>query len=123
MKKGDFMKRVLVLFLSALLTLTLFGCGEPYADNKRPSSNTVLHSSLPSATPQTDAKISREEAVSKALENAGLKKEEVYDIDAELDLERGVQVWEIDFENGAMEYSYEINALTGEIVKSNSQPD
>ena len=117
------MKNVLVLLLSALLILTLFGCGEPPVDEKQPSSSTLIHSSLPSATPQTNAKISREEAILKALDNAGLKKEEVRDIDAELDLERGVTVWEVDFESGRIEYSYEIDAQTGETVRLEKQPN
>lgn len=38
--------------------------------------------------------------------------------ETELDFERGVEVYEIEFSVGRTEYSYEINAKTGEIVKA-----
>lgn len=117
------MKNVLVFLLSVLFVFSFTACGEPPVDEKLPSSDVSNHSSLPSAAPQTNTKISREEAINKALENAGLKREDVRDIEAELDLERGVTVWEVDFESKNTEYSYEINAQTGEILKSQTQPD
>ena len=62
--------------------------------------------------------ISRDTAINTALNAAGLKKAEVRDLDAELDYEKGIKVWEVDFEKGNKEYSYEINANTGKIIWS-----
>lgn len=66
---------------------------------------------------QTEETISRDRAIELALTEAGFTKEEVRDLEAELDRERGGLVWEVDFESGKLEYSYDINATTEEIVK------
>ena len=60
--------------------------------------------------------ISRNEAIDVALKKAGLTRDKVYELEAELDKERQVIVWEVDFETREYEYSYEINAQTGDIV-------
>ena len=61
--------------------------------------------------------ISRQDAIDIALKSAKLTKNDVYDIDAELDVERNGKYWEVDFETQKTEYSYEIDAVTGKIVK------
>ncbi len=68
-------------------------------------------------------KITRDQAIEKALSNAGLKKENVRGLEAELDKEHGGTYWEVDFESGNMEYSYDINAETGEILKVEKEFD
>ncbi len=60
--------------------------------------------------------ITASEAVSIALKNAGLKKNQVRDLDYEFDKEKAVKVYEIDFDYGKYEYSYEINAANGKIL-------
>ena len=56
-------------------------------------------------------------AKSIALNHAGLSENQAYDMDIELDDEDGKLVYEIEFKSGGMEYSYEINAATGAILK------
>ena len=41
----------------------------------------------------------------------------------EFDSERGVMVYEVEFNAGGREYEYDINAKTGEIVKRNIEGD
>jgi len=41
----------------------------------------------------------------------------------ELDTDDGVQVYEIEFKVGNVEYDYEINAISGAIISSKSEVD
>lgn len=52
------------------------------------------------------------------LEHAGLSESEVTWTKANFDRENGVMIYEIDFITADSEYDYEVNALTGAIVKS-----
>lgn len=69
------------------------------------------------ATPDTSAVISRENAIDAALKAAGLTREAVYDLEAELDREKGVLLWEVDFDTREYEYSYHIDAETGAVIR------
>lgn len=80
-------------------------------------STTTTGSSASSSSSATK-NITKDEAISKALSHAGLKKSEVSRLKAELDKDDGVSVYEIDFETPQWEYEYEINAKTGKIRKA-----
>ena len=68
--------------------------------------------------------ITRERAIELALSHAGLlHRSDIYDLDAEHDREYGGVFWEVDFENGGYDYSYEINAVTEEIVRHQKERD
>lgn len=71
----------------------------------------------------TVAEITRERAIEIALNQAGAVQSEIRDLDVELDRERGKPVWEIDFEHGNLEYSFDIDAVTGEILENESEYD
>lgn len=72
-----------------------------------------------SGSASTAAKnITKDEAISKALSHAGLKKSQVSRLKAELDKDDGVTLYEVDFETAEWEYEYEINAKTGKIIKA-----
>ena len=62
-------------------------------------------------------------AKSIALNHAGVSENQAYDMDIELDDEDGKLVYEIEFKSGGMEYSYEINAATGAILKHETELD
>ena len=62
-------------------------------------------------------------AKSIALNHAGLSENQAYDMDIELDDEDGKLVYEIEFKSGGMEYSYEINAASGAILKHETEID
>ena len=62
-------------------------------------------------------------AKSIALNHAGLSENEAYDMEIELDDEDGTLVYEVEFKFGGMEYSYEINAATGAIIKHETELD
>ena len=65
--------------------------------------------------------ISEDSAISKALSHAGLKKDQVSRLRAELDREDGRTVYEVEFETAQWEYEYEINAKTGAIIKAEKE--
>ena len=60
--------------------------------------------------------IGNDAALSAALKAAGLSKDQVKNIEIELDYEHGVMVYEVEFDRGFDEYSYDIDAKTGEVV-------
>lgn len=107
------MKRLFALFLSVLFVLALSSCGINIIEDK---DDMRLQS-------DTSVTVSRECAIELALDNAGLSLEEVRDLDAELDRERGGIYWEVDFEADGYEYSYDIDSATGEIVRVDREID
>ena len=62
-------------------------------------------------------------AKSIAMNHAGVKKDAVYDMEVELDEEDGTLVYEVEFKSGNMEYSYEIDAVSGAVLKHESERD
>ena len=60
--------------------------------------------------------IGKTEALEIALTDAGLTKDQVVDIDIELERSAGSAWYEIDFEGGRTEYEYIIDAHSGEIL-------
>ena len=67
--------------------------------------------------------IGKDAALSAALKAAGLSKDQVKNIEIELDYEHGVMVYEVEFDRGFDEYSYDIDAKTGEVVAYNNDDD
>lgn len=67
----------------------------------------------------TEAKkyIGKEAAINAALAHAGLERSKVRDLQCELDREDGVMIYEVEFESGLYDYEYDIDAITGEVLK------
>ncbi len=65
----------------------------------------------------SSAALTAEQAETIALESLGLTRDQVRFDRSELDYERGVQVWEVEFRHENTEYDFEIDATTGEILK------
>ena len=88
-------KSILIVLVLAFL---IAGCGFVFGDRE---------------------KIGRDEALQIALEDAKLTREQVSDVDIELErrLFRSDR-YEIDFESGRTEYEYKIDAHTGEILSA-----
>ncbi len=70
------------------------------------------------STPDNQNYITKDQALDIALNDASMSKNNVYDIDIELDYKYGKTVYEVDFDYQSMEYEYYIDALTGTIIKS-----
>jgi len=75
----------------------------------------------PPTQPAAPSTISAERAKQIALSHAGVGGASF--IKAELDTDDGVQVYEIEFKVGNVEYEYDINAISGEIISSKSEVD
>ena len=133
------MKKTTILFLVLVLLLALSACGKQTGDSVGNETTETQHPSKDAAQAKQDVAsgisetrkdesvqtpknqeeefISRENAIDIALQKAGLTRGSVYDLDAELDRERNGTFWEVDFETRDREYSYEIDAITGNIVR------
>ncbi len=66
-------------------------------------------------------RIAKSEALQIALTDAGLTKDQVVDVDIELERNVRSAWYEIDFESGRSEYEYRIDAYSGEILSG--RPD
>ena len=61
--------------------------------------------------------LTKEEALSKALQHVNLKKDQVDLVKkVELDYEHGRKVYEVEFYKGGVEYEFDIDAETGAIL-------
>jgi uncharacterized membrane protein YkoI len=107
-------KQLAFILVLALLLPVLAGCQSAYAAKHTPKTEP------PKAAAAT---LTRDEAVQIALKDAALTPEEIYDLEAELDKERGVLIFEVDFETREYDYEYELLAETGEILKSKRERD
>ena len=75
------------------------------------------------SNPAPSGDIGHAKAKSIALNHAGVSENKAYDMEIELDDEDGTLVYEVEFKFGGMEYSYEINAATGAILKHEAELD
>ena len=73
--------------------------------------------------PAASGDIGYAKAKSVALNHAGVSEGKAYDMGIELDDEDGRLIYEVEFKSGNMEYSYEINAATGAILKHEAELD
>lgn len=73
--------------------------------------------------PAPTGDIGHAKAKSIALNHAGVSENKAYDMEIELDDEDGTLVYEVEFKFGNMEYSYEINAASGAILKHEAELD
>ncbi len=67
--------------------------------------------------------IDKESAKKAAFTHAGVAETDVFQVEIDLDKEKGVPVYELEFKSGKYEFEYEINASTGEIVKYDKEID
>lgn len=90
------MKKILAL-ISLIFILTLCACGEKMSTNS--------------------PKLTSDEALDIALKQAGVTRDDIRHLENNLDTENGVSVYEIEFKSENTEYSYDVNAETGEITE------
>ncbi len=67
--------------------------------------------------------LTREEAVKIALNDAGLKEDQVTFTKVRMDRENGRRVWEIDFVCSKVEYEFDVDMMTGRILESDRDRD
>ena len=135
----------LACILAVPMALFLAGCGAQPAqstdanankestqqtqttDNKSQTntqSTTQTQTQTPAqTTPAQPTYIGEEAAKKAALSHAGFDESAVTNLKVELDTDDGTVHYDVDFKQGGMEYDYDINATTGEIMKSKSEVD
>jgi len=83
------------------------------ASSKEMTSQTVTQT----GTASDKAYIGHDAALEKALAHAGVTASDAKRIHVEFDSDDGLMVYEVEFETTDLEYDYDINARTGEVVK------
>lgn len=66
---------------------------------------------------ETSALIDRDRAIDAALSHVNLTLDDIHDADAELEYESFGTFWEVEFESGRDEYSFYIDAESGNVVR------
>ena len=74
-------------------------------------------------TASDKAYIGEEKAKQAALSHAGASADKLTEYEIELDYEHGAMVYEIEFKCEGFEYDYEIDAVTGAVLKSGKETD
>ena len=70
----------------------------------------------PTEKPAESTRIGKDKAKAIALKHAGLSADDVKGLQVEYDKDDGVPIYEVEFDHGRKEYSYEIHAETGKIL-------
>ena len=118
----------LVSSLAVLLTVLLAGCGATANSNAASPElqNREVQSDLsqPNLTaPQASPYITLEKAKEIALNHAAVSAADARWDDREFDFENGQPIYDLAFDANGLEYEYDIDARTGEILKSHSERD
>ena len=80
-------------------------------------------SPAPSEKQPEEKIISASETEAIALGKAGFSASEVYDKEVDLDYKKGAWVYEVSFEKDYIDYEYIIDAVSGEVLYSKSEPE
>ena len=92
-------------------------------ESKREAADGTEEPVVQPSNPAPSGDIGHAKAKSIALNHAGVSENKAYDMEIELDDEDGTLVDEVEVKFGGMEYSYEINAATGAILKHEAELD
>lgn len=124
------MKRAFTLLLALCLTIALFACASPTEpkkhEEKSPTTTgqsvtnteaSTVQTNIPLANPTPENPLTWEQALDVALHEAGVNKSDAFDMVTRRDREKEGIVWEVEFRTKKCEYSYEIQAETGEILE------
>lgn len=120
------MKATVAILLTLVMLLGILGCASTDAnrgDNAQPTGENGTPSPEATAPSKTGGIISEEAAWQLALEHAGLTKDQVTNARVVLDKDNGKLEYEVEFHQGTVEFDYEIDAATGEIISFDRDDD
>ena len=66
------------------------------------------------------SRIGKDRALAIALEDAGLSRADVRDVEVDFEREYGLSFYELSFEQGFKDFEYRIDAASGEILSRNA---
>ena len=132
------MKKKLLVFMVITTLLIMAGCSstpaeDQTADDQQATATEEVQEDTAADTTQTDAAsdatqtdaaaegISEQEAKEIALNHAGFKESDVEFTKVNKEMDDGVWQYEIEFVAGEMEYDYDINAETGDVMSFDSE--
>ena len=112
------MKKIITLITVLGISTAIAGCDRIKSEIK----DELDYNEVPQQT-TTESKISQADAESIALGHAGLSYESVSGLRTKYDYDDGRYEYDIEFYANGFEYSYEIDAITKEILKSEKDTD
>ena len=89
----------------------------------RPTAKATAKPTSKPTDASTTKSIGRDEALSIALKNAGIKSSQAKKVKVEKDRENGRTIYEVEFTADGYEYEYEIDASSGKILKKEKERD
>ena len=123
------MKKLISLFLILCLLVIFAGCrklhqAEEYLDHKLDVAEEQVEQAVqevifPTVSPEITASsegITEAEAQAIALEHAGLTEADISRLEVRKDFDDGRQEYDVEFHADRLEYEYEIDAVTGNIL-------
>lgn len=137
------MKKIIVLALSLVFILSLTACGRAMNDvtsDVESMGDSVVSGAESAADKITNgtestaknvesnsmnlmAGITAKDAKDAALSHAGLSESQISDVEIDLDRDNGKLIYEVDFNSGNIEYDYDIDAETGEVISADKSKD
>ena len=113
------MKKLSAICLVALLTFALSACTAAPTVDTTTTTTAIAATSVTRSTTVT----TRDRAIEIALQAAGLARADVRDLEAETEREQNGVFWEVEFEAGGYDYTYDIHAENGSIINQKREPD
>lgn len=137
------MKKIIVLALSLVFILSLTACGRAMNDvtsdvesmgdsvvsgaenaaDKITNGTESTAKNVESNSMNLMAGITAKDAKDAALRHAGLSESQISDVEIDLDRDNGKLIYEVDFNSGNIEYDYDIDAETGEVISADKSKD
>ena len=111
-------KKISLLAVTALSVLALVACDMDDDDKVEKQQNTT---NQVAKKDNTSVKLSEKEAKKKAFEAAGVKEKEVTNLQVEQDFDDATPTYDIEFTKDQTEYSYTIDANTGDILEESTE--
>ena len=114
-------RKILLITLISIFSITLIGCGNTTTNNNTNNTNNNVNNT------DNNKYISESKAKDAALYDAGLKETEITELSIELDYNdednNGKAIYEVGFKHGQQEYDYDIDATNGKILDKNVEID